>query len=202
MLEEDGVPQVEGGDRSELAEHRRDPPLDAGDPAVARCSTTMAPTGPAVGDHRRDEEVAGVRACGAASNGSRVGVEALHRQQLATLPGALDDPVGRPRWSVGGSARPVDGEDDDSPVGCAEHDATGEAEPRDQAVEDDRAPGGPGRRRRRAGADVDHRLEVGAALAKLALVHRGEDRCREREQPERGDVEDRHPVELDARRPG
>ena len=48
-----------------------------------------------------------------------------------------------------------------------------------------------------ARADVDQRLEIGAALAQLALVHRREDRRRQREQPERGHVEDRHPIEVD-----
>ena len=52
------------------------------------------------------------------------------------------------------------------------------------------------------GADVDERLKVGPAVAELALVHRREDRRRQGEQPERGDVEDRHPVELDGRGPG
>ena len=49
------------------------------------------------------------------------------------------------------------------------------------------------------GAELDERLEVGPALAELALVHRREGRRREGEQPERRDVEDGHPVELDRR---
>ena len=40
-------------------------------------------------------------------------------------------------------------------------------------------------------------LQVRAAEAQFALVERGEDRCRDGEQPERRDIEDGHPVELD-----
>ena len=95
VLEQHGIAQVQRGDRRELAEHRRDASLDARPAAGAVLDDDRADR-PAVGDHRRDEDVARV---GQERREERVArrVEALDRQDLATLPGAADDPVGLAR---------------------------------------------------------------------------------------------------------
>ena len=93
--------------------------------------------------------------------------------------------------------RRATGQNDQVAVGGADHHAPLEPEPGGEPVENDP------RLEHRIGdvveprSDVDERLQVGAALAQLALVHRREDGGRQGEEPERGDVEDRHPVEVD-----
>ena len=87
-------------------------------------------------------------------------------------------------------------------VGHAEHEAARERVAVDEPVEHD--PGLPDRVALvvEAGAHRDQRLEVDPALAQLALVHRAEQRGREREQPERGQVDDRQRVRRTARPAG
>ena len=119
-----------------------------------------------------------------------------HGQQLAALPGPADDRVGL-AGAVDHSAAPRDARTTRSALGGADDEPALEAEARGQPVEHD------ARLEDRVGdvvearADVDERLQVGAALAQLALVHGREDRRRQGEEPERGDVEDRHAVEVD-----
>ena len=62
VAQQDGVAQVERGHRAHLLEDGRDASVDRGAGHATGCSTTIAPTRPPVGDHRRDEQVRGVRA--------------------------------------------------------------------------------------------------------------------------------------------
>ena len=160
-----------------------------------RYSMTTAPSGRPSASERRHEDVPGARQ---ERREQRVAdrVEPADRQEVLARPREGDDRVrfGRGRRGVVDADR---GEDDDAALGGSQDDASLDVKPGGEAVEDDL------RLLDRIGhvvelrAQLDERLEVGPALAELALVHRREDRRREREQPERRDVEDRHPVELD-----
>ena len=85
-------------------------------------------------------------------------------------------------------------EHDEALVADAEHEAAGEAVAVDEAVEDDRRLADRVTLVREPGAHRDQGLEVGAALAQLALGESEEQRGREREDPQRrhadgGDLE-------------
>ena len=157
-----------------------------------RCSTTMAPDRPA--RRRPSARRAGcARPAGRRAGTGRAPGRAADRRAVCRRSQAVLTIASGRRWRVGTSSTPRAGEDDHPVVGRAQDDAAGEAEPLGEPVQDDAATGGPDRPTSSSrGADVDERLEVGPALAQLALVHGREDRCRQREQPERGDVEDRH----------
>ena len=145
------------------------------------CSTTIAPIGPAVRDHRRDEEVP---RAGHDVGQDRVerGLQLANGEDLASVPGAGHDRVGSRPSRSGTSSMPIGGEDDHLVVGRTEDDAAREPEALGEPFEDR---GGLADRIGHVvepGADVDDGLQVGAAVAELALIHRGEDRCRQREQ--------------------
>ena len=155
------------------------------------------PDGPAVRDHRRDEEVP---RAGHDVGQDRIerGLELAYGEDLAAVPGAGHDRVGsrRHRGHLVAADR---GEDDHLVFGRAQDDAAGEPETLGEPLEDG---GGLADRIRHViepGADVDDGLQIGSAMAELALVHRGEDRCRQREQQERHHVEERHALEFDGR---
>ena len=194
MLEEGGIAQVQGRDRRELAKHRRDAPLDAGSPAGPMLDDDGA-EGPAVGDHRRHEDVPGVRQERSKERVARR-VEALDWQDVAALQARVTiesgslDVVGASAvpWVARTTTRPSDS-------------------PSRRARSKPKRPRGPRGRARPGGsasatvvelrADVDEGLQVGSPKAQLALVQRREDRGRDGEQPEGGDVEHRHPIERD-----
>ena len=165
-----------------------------------RCSTTMAPTGrpsAIIGETSR------LLAPGMSSlrSGFDTGLTRLTSDEVAPLPRLRDDRVrGAGRRRRFGD--PAGCKDDDVAIDRAEDGATLEPEPRGQPVEHDACLEDRVGHVVESRADVDERLEIRAALAQLALVHRGEDRRRQREQPERGHVEDRHPIEVDRQRPG
>ena len=184
VAEQDGVAQVQRGHRAQLAERRSRPAARRRRSARDGCSTTIAPTGrpsaiigatsrfARVGHHRGEERV-------------ERRLEAADGEDLASLPGAARRSSRAPRRRSATAIDATRGEDDHPVVRRAEDDAALEPEPVDEAVEHD-----PRLAHRVAhvvepGADVDQRLEVRAALAQLALVHRREDRRGEREQPER-----------------
>ena len=193
MLEECGVPEVERRDRRELPEHRRDASLDAGPPRPML--DDQRTDRPAFGDHRRDEHIPRIRHQPGQQRIARR-IESLDRQGGASFPRPADDPV-----SVGrrgrGFGRAVRREDDDPAIRLPEQDAAFEAEATDHSLQDDVGlldGVGDGIELR---TDIDQRLEVGATKTQLAFVEGREDGGGDGEQPERGDVEDRHPVEFD-----
>ena len=198
MAQEDRVAQVERRDRRRTGRGPRR--------RAARCRGSVRDAmldddgadRPAVGDHRRRPGGCARRAgrrpgAGCASGSSRGPARSSRRSQARPTMAS-----GRSA-TVGTSVAPRDARTISLLVRRADDDAALEAEPVGQPVEDDRATGGPDRHVVEPRADVDERLEVGAALAKLALVHGREDRRRQGEQPERRHVEDGHPVELDRR---
>ena len=173
------------------ASTRRSTPRIAAD----GCSTTMAPTArpsAIIGATRtlRAPGMTSARIGSSAGSSWRTARISRRSQARATMASGPE----RDRRHVVDAER---GEDDHLVVGCADDDAALEAEALGEPVEHrDRLADRIGHVVE-AGADIDDRLEVGAAVAKLALVHGREHRCRQGEQPERHDVEERHPLELD-----
>ena len=200
VAQQDGVAEVERRDRREL---RRAPTRPAArrrrGPAAA--GTRRRPRPPAGRRRRAATRARSGRPAGASSSSGlrtgssrRTGRRSLRAHARATT---ASGSVG----VVGASWTPIAARTTTRPSVAPRTTPRSNVEPRGEAVEDDL------RLLDRIGhvvelrAQLDERLEVGPALAELALVHRREDRRREREQPERRDVEDRHPVELD-RPPG
>ena len=194
VLEQDRVPQVQRGDRGELAEHRGHAALDAR-PAPCPVLDDDRADRLVLHDHRRDEDVAGARQ---EAGEERVPgrVELLDRQDLAALPGSADDPVGlaRGRRCIVDAVRR---ERDDPAVGLTQQDPALEPEARHDRRQHDIGLLDGVRDGIKAGADLDEGLQVRPALPELTLVQRREERRREREQPERGHVEHGHLLELD-----
>ena len=194
VAQEDRVAQVERGDRAGLAEDGQQAPIDTADRG-RRMLDHDGPDRTAVGDHRGDQDVARP---GHRLGEDRVerGLELAHREDLPALPGPGDDGV----RAEGDGRHVVDadgGQDDHLVVGRADDDAALEAEALGEPVEDgDRLADRIGHVVE-PGADIDDRLEVGTTVAKLPLVHGREHRRRQGEQPERHDVEQGHPLELD-----
>ena len=195
MSQQDGVAQVQRSHRGEPSDHRGNTALDTRQsPPLGGLDHDRAHR-PAVGDHRRHDHVPRARKRRIEER-IAVRIEPLDGQHLVSIPRSTDDPVRvrRGRRDVLGL---VGGEGDHLAVGGPDDDAALELEPLDEASQDE-----PRLLQRVARiveppADLDHRLEVRAPLAELALIERGEGRGRDRKQPERGDVEDRHAVEFD-----
>ena len=184
VLEERGIPQVQGRDRGELAEHRGDTPLDAG-PSAPMLDDDRSERAP-LGDHRGDQQVLRIGQLGRQERvASRV--ELLDRQDVPPLPRSPDDPVGLD--GRGRSWRDAVGREDDDPtVGLTEQQPAREPEPTDQRLKHDvrlldRVSHGV-----ELGADVHEGLQIGATQPQFALVESREDGGGDGEEPERGHV--------------
>ena len=141
-----------------------------------------------------------LRAPGSAADrsGSGLGVEALDRQEVASFPRAARIAV-RLDGRRGHLTRISGRQDDHLLVGHADDQPRFDPESLREAFEDDLRLLEGIANVVEANAHVDHRLEVGASLSKLALVQRGEMATSRARHAERGHVEDRHPIELDPR---